>query len=263
MPSEPAKMNELFLAETPALLAMNPSTLVRPRVARERATQLTATLIREFKPLEPQLDAELSPARAAARRADFAAVHPNALIFYAADLAVEVPWTSDQKARRADLVKKAREHDEYLGGWAIPLFKKDEALRDQVADIVRGKGIRDDAEDTVRWVSLFRGAWNDVKGKTPVTIEDLDGAEADATELLGLLDGAGDEAPGSPRDLRRRAYTRWLLSYKEIHDLGRYLLRADPAAAARFPGVSSERGEAAAAEEPEPAAPAPPPVQPV
>jgi hypothetical protein len=241
---EPKQMNELFTAAKPALLALPSDTLVRPRIPRERATHLTTLLRREFQPLLPRLADELTQPRVAERTADFEALEPNALIFYAADLAVESPWTSEQKGRRALLVKSVHEHDDTLAGWAVPLFKRDKALRALVADIVRGRGIRDDADDTVRWVALFRQEWSKIQGKTPVTLEYLRDAEAEATELLGLLDAGEEETPGSPRDLRRRAYTRWLGSYSEIFHLGRYLLRGDPEAARRFLAISAERGEA-------------------
>lgn len=77
-----------------------------------------------------------------------------------------------------------------------------------------------------------------------MTLDSLREAETEATELLGILDAAQEETHGSPRDLRRRAYTRWLGSYSEIFHLGRYLQRGDPEAARRFLAISAERGEA-------------------
>lgn len=240
---EPKKMNELFTAAKPALLALPSDSLVRPRIPRERATHLTTLLLREFQPLLSGLAGELAPARVAERLADFEALEPNALIFYAADLAIEIPWTSEQRARRAHLVKRAREHDDTLSSWALPLFKRDQALRPLVDDIARGRGTRDDADDTIRWVALFRQEWSRVEGKTPVTLATLREAEEEATELLGLLDDTEDETLGSPRDLRRRAFTRWLKTYSEIFQLGRYLRRGDPEAARRFLAISAERSE--------------------
>lgn len=255
---EPKKMNELFNAAKPALLALPPDSLVRPRIPRERATHLTTLLRREFQPLLPLLAAELAPARVALRHADFEALEPNALIFYAADLAIETPWTSEQRARRATLVKRVHDHDDTLASWALPLFKRNKDLRPLVDDIVRGRGTRDDADDTIRWVALFRGEWPSIEGKTPVTLTSLSEAEEEATELLGMLDAAEDETLGSPRDLRRRAFTRWSTTYSELFHLGRYLLRGDPEAAGRILAISAERGaaEAAPEEAPAPAAPA-------
>jgi hypothetical protein len=76
-------------------------------------------------------------------------------------------------------------------------------------------------------VTLFRKHWSEVKGQAPVKETYLAEAEADGTELLGLLDVADTAALGSPRDLRQRAYTHWLAAYMEILHLGRYLQRHD------------------------------------
>ncbi|WP_437827416.1 hypothetical protein [Sorangium sp. So ce1153] len=256
MSPEPKRMNDLFAEAKPTLLELPSDSLERPRVSRERALQLTAALRQEFASLMPRLAEELSPAKARKRKADFEALEPRALVFYAADLAVDAPWTSVQKERRAALARKVREHDELLSAWAVPLFRKDEEASAAVADIQRGKGTRDDAEDTVRLVALFRKHWPAVKGQTPIKESYLDEAEADATELLGLLDVGETSALGSPRDLRQRAYTHWLAAYLEVFHLGRYLQRHDPAAAERFPAVAAERSAAAPQTAPAPAAPA-------
>ncbi|HSN99152.1 MAG TPA: hypothetical protein VLS89_12745 [Candidatus Nanopelagicales bacterium] len=247
------RMHDLFSTSKPELLALPDGSLERPRIARERAMQLTTILRGEFEPLLPRLPALFQPDVAAARAADYQALEPRALVFYAADLAAESPWTSDQKASRAELVVKVREHDDALSQWAVPLFRKDPVASQEVADILRGRGIRDDAEDTVRLVALFRRHWANVKGKTPITAAYLEEAERDATALVAILDEAEGVTTGSPKDLRRRAYSWWAEAYQEIFDLGRYLLRADPAAAERLPAISAERS----APEKSPAEPAP------
>lgn len=243
MDPQATKMNELFDEKRPALLAIPDDILLRPRISRERAARLTGILRRSFEPLLPLLPNELSPSRADERAADFAALEPNQLVYYAADLAVETPWTSDQKARRSELVVKVRNHDETLLGWAKPIFRTNKDATVILADIQRGRGIRDDADDTLRLISLFRSQWASVDGKIPVTLADLQTAEAEATELLQILDGGEDPPKGSPRDLRRRAYTAWHRSYAELFHLGRYLSRHDSAAAQKFPAISPERSE--------------------
>jgi hypothetical protein len=192
-------MNDLFTAAKPALLAMPTASLVQPRVTRERAARLTTILKHEFAPLLSNLTTELSPERAASRKADFDAVEDHALVYYAAELAVEGPWTSDQKARRTELAIKVREYDRYLSRWAVAVFDSDPDAKKVVASILRGRGTRDDADDTVRLVDLFRKHWDNVAGKTPVTTSYLESAEADATELLQLLDGRNEAPTGSPR----------------------------------------------------------------
>jgi len=241
MELEPPRTQELLAAARNDLLALPTAALLRPRLPRERVLHLTSVIQREFEPLLSRLDDELSPARAAARRADYHALETRALVYHAAELAVEQPWSFAEKAHRAELIARAREHDETLSSWAVPLFRKDEEASAIVADILRGKGIRDDAEDTLRLVQLFRSRWPDVAGKTPVTEAQLAQAEADATELIEVLDSIEGEGLGSPRDLRRRAFTWWFQPYTEIFLLGRYLLRHDVVAAERFPGVLAER----------------------
>jgi hypothetical protein len=241
MDPEPKKMNKLFEEARPALLALPAETLERPRIARERALALTRIVKREFQPLLSRLGDELSAKRAAERKADFEAVETRALIFYAADLAVENPWSSDKKTRRAELVKKVREHDQTLSGWAVPLFRSHPEAKATLKDILRGRGIRDDADDTLRLVALFRKHWGDVNGKVPVTAKQLSQAETEATELLQILDLADSDENGSPKDIRRRAFTYWLAPYAELFHLGRYLARGEADVAQRFPGISAER----------------------
>ncbi|WP_437619140.1 hypothetical protein [Sorangium sp. So ce1151] len=131
MSPEPKRMNDLLTEAKPTLLELPSDSLERPRVSRERALQLTAVLRQEFAPLVPLIAQELSPAKARKRKADYDALEPRALVFYAADLAVDVPWTSTQKERRAALARRVREHDELLSAWAVPLFRKDNPFLDE------------------------------------------------------------------------------------------------------------------------------------
>jgi hypothetical protein len=216
---------------------------------------------REFLPLLGMLDTELSPARAAERKADYEALEVSLLVFYAADLAVESRWTSSQKARRKELAAKVRDHDATLSSAAKRAYRNNKEVMRILADIFRGSGNRDDADDTVRLVGVFRDNWASVDGKTLVTKEYLAQAEADATELLKILDDADDPPKGSPRDLRRRAYSVWQRVYTELFHLGRYLSRHDPEAAQKFPGISPERGEAVEEEEQNGEIQQPPPAQ--
>ncbi|MBK9258337.1 MAG: hypothetical protein IPM54_00700 [Polyangiaceae bacterium] len=128
-----------------------------------------------------------------------------------------------------------------MSAWAAPAFKNNAKATEILADIRRGRGIRDDADDTLRLVALFRDNWDSVQGKTPITIEYLAKADEDATALLLLVDGGSEDIKGSPRDLRRRAYTQWHRAYTELFHVGRYLTRNDPEAHAQFSAISNER----------------------
>lgn len=253
MALEPQKINDLLQEARAELMALPFASLERPIISRERALYLTRALLREMKPLLSALGDELSSERARAREADYDGLLGRAYVFYAADMAVEAPWTPQKKARRRELVRKVREHDRHLSSWAIPIFRKDAKARGIVAAILRGQGLRDDADDTLKLVALFRRYWPDVKSKIPLSAVDLNEAEADANELIQVLDVIESDQSGSPRDLRKRAFTAWLTSYNELFHAGRFLLRADPAAAERLPKVSAERagGEEEAEDEAE------------
>jgi hypothetical protein len=134
-----------------------------------------------------------------------------------------------------------RDHDQTLSAWAVPLFRSHAEAKAVLSDILRGRGIRDDADDTLRLVALFRKHWGDVNGKVPVTAKQLSQAETEATELLQILDSTDSNEDGSPKDIRRRAFTYWLGPYSELFNLGRYLLRGDADVARRFPGIAAER----------------------
>lgn len=236
------KQANLMLEEdTPALLKMDGSQLRVPRITRERAFSLTQTLLGNFRSLLPLLSQELSAQRVQERTAQAENLERYAFVLYAADLNAENPLTPAKKKRRYELIEAVRDEDAYLFDWAWPLFRRDPQLLEILIDIRKGRGYRDDAEDVLRLVKLLRDQWVFAKGKTPVTEEYLTQAEKDATEFLKLLDLRDSSKTGSPRDLLQRAYTRWYLTYDELCQLGRYLLRHDPEAAEKFPGVFSKR----------------------
>jgi len=258
MNREPKRMHELLAAARNDLLALPTASLERPRVTRERAVQLTTTLRQEVEPLLPRFAEVLAPDALAARTADYQSLEERALIYYAADLAIDAAGPSAMRAQRADLAAKVHEHDALLSEWAAPLFRKHAAAAAELTAILRGRGVRDDADDTLKLVSLFRRHWPAVQGQTPVTEAYLTEAEADATTLVQLLDQL-EGAANTPRDLRRRAFTYWSRPYQEIYHLGRYLLRFDPEAAERLPGLTPERSSRSKPSSPPPPAPDPEP----
>lgn len=240
MDANPQDMNELFEAAKPELLALPFSSLEPPRITRARALSLTRVLLRELKEVVPRFAVELSTQRARERAADYATLSVKAQVYCAADRVVEAPWTPEKRARRKELVRLVREHDRHLSSWAVPVFRMDEEASAEVASILRGEGLRDDADDALRLARLFRKKWADVKGKIPVTWEDLLAAEADANELLQILEVIDSDSPGSPRDYRKRAFTAWVTAYNELLAAGRFVLRNDSDAAQRLPVVSAE-----------------------
>ena len=256
------RMSEVLESARAELAELPADTVVRANVQRTRAVALTRTLVSNFPQVEVLLDDELSPARAAQRRAQWLRLTDRALAFFAADLARETGGRA-RKDRFTELVELVARHDTYLLGWAWPLFGGDEKLADVLGDIRAGTGHQDSTEDVIRLVAMYRERWDQAEGKTPVTREYLAQAEADATEMVGLLDSAAGDGR---RDLARRAYTAWRNDYHDLVSLARYLLQGSSDLEARFPGIATaSRGASRGSDEvsepvtepvPEPAEPA-------
>lgn len=199
--------------------------------------------------MDGQIDAELASDRAKLRKQELAGIADRAWAFYAADLAATELDTDEAKAELAALAARVAKHDRELSKWARPLFGDEPGAAEVLDDIARGRGRRDDADDVLRLVKLFRKGWEQIEAKQLVSAETLDEAEADAKQLLDHLStSASDPA----RDLAARAYSAWARDYQELKDLGRYIARADADAAARFPGIHTAISRASKKPEPEP-----------
>jgi hypothetical protein len=232
--SQPPNLDKLLEQARPELDKLEDNTLQRPAVARERAVELTKIVRDSWAGIVAMIDAELSPERAALRKAELAGLDDRAWVFYAADLRASEPDPDAIRARRSELSEQVAGHDRTLMMWAAPLFHDDPARAETLQDISPGTGRRDSAEDVLRLVELFRGAWDQVGGQTPVDEAMLAKAEADAAALLNLLRG---DAKSPARLLATQAYTAWARDYDELVDLGRYLTRHDADSSARFPGI--------------------------
>lgn len=230
----PSNLNELLDEARPALEAMDASELVARKVTRERALELTGILRDHLSAIDPRLDAELHEDRVKQRRAQLAKLGDRAWAFYAADLRTTEALSDTARARRDALAERVAEHDRTLFKWASPLFGDEPAAAENLRDIARGTGRRDSGEDVLRLVKMFRDAWPEVKGLTPVSAAMLDEAEGEATELLELLrPGAGNPA----RELAARAYSAWHHDYNDLLGVGRYLSWGERDSTTRFPGI--------------------------
>ncbi|GAB4562896.1 MAG: hypothetical protein Tsb0020_11610 [Haliangiales bacterium] len=230
------RISELLEQNRAALAALDDSILIRPNVHRARVVALTNTTLQSFARIEPSLDEELSPARAIERRQQAEQLESRALTYFAADLDREENATK-QESRRAEIAARVTEHDRYLSKWAWPLFGDDPELNAVLVDIRAGRGVQDDAEDVVRLAQLYRSRWQQAAGKTPVTMDYLSTAEAEATELITLLDEGVDAA----RDVAWRAFAYWRQAYQDLMNLGRYLTNNNEGSESQFPGISSAR----------------------
>ncbi len=231
------RISELLEQNRAALAALDDSILIRPNVHRARVVALTNTTLQSFARIESSLDEELSPARAIERRQQAEQLESRALTYFAADLDREENATR-QESRRAAIAARVAEHDRYLSKWAWPLFGDDPELNAVLVDIRSGRGVQDDAEDVVRLAQLYRSRWQQADGKTPVTMDYLSTAEAEATELITLLDEGGVDPA---RDLAWRAFTFWRQTYHALMNLGRYLTSDDESSEDLFPGIGNAR----------------------
>jgi hypothetical protein len=238
----------------PEMLEQPERELKTPWVGRERAVELGLTVCREFSALGDLPEQTLLPQVVAAVRAAHGRVSDRAYVFYAADLHAESPWVSADDTRQAQLSALCRSHDDLLFGFLWAMYRNQPEVSAELTAIRKGSGRRDDAEDVLREVELFRTHWAELQGKCPVTTESLAEAEAHANEAIRLLDRGVGSAKGSPRDLKRRAYTLWERDYMHVVRTGRYLAGSDPAAERRFPGIHSAAAPAKAKAPTEPTA---------
>jgi hypothetical protein len=220
------------------LMAIPKNEFITMTVSRDRALELTEHMVASMTVYEPRLDQEIVPERARQRRHELRGLPERAQTFYAADLLAEEAYTPVEERERRQIFERVAEHDRTLLKWARPLFGDHPERAALLDSIQRGTGHQDSAEDVVRLVTMFRGNWTDAEGKTPITREYLDAAEADATRMVEFLSGK-DSAQA--RDLARRAFTAWARDYRELMALGRYLARHEADATTRFPGIHAER----------------------
>lgn len=100
-------------------------------------------------------------------------------------------------------------------------------------------GRRDDAEDVLRLVALYRENWDQVKElQKAVTEARLEQAVADATKQL---DNLRNGVPNPARRLAEAAYSLWYADYNALMQLGRCLTWRDGESLERFPGIRELR----------------------
>ena len=237
--AETLEIIELLDQFRASLLDLPAVSLTHPRISAERALELSLMVVEAFEPLLRLLDDELSPARAISLREAHADLVNRSRIYLAAELAAESPRTLEEQDRRLELALTNRANDRKLFKWAWALFDEDPAIHEVLLDIRRGRGKRDDAQDVLREVEIFRQGWEEYEGRTPVTEELLDRAEEQAREQLRLLDLESVDHPGSAADMRRRAYAYWESAHDQLIRAGRYLSWADPQAERRFPDIGT------------------------
>ena len=229
----PANLSEMFAAAKPEALALPESALVRRQVSPDRVLELTTRIVASWTAIEAQAQALLAPARFAAYQAQAKRLETRAWVFYQAALEVGAIFSDDARRERDELAARVREHDAELSAWARACFRNDTQASETLADIARNHGRRDDADDVLRLVGMFRhGATLGLE--LPISEARLDAAEADAKQQLELLSA---QLGGAARGLAARAYTLWHRDYDQVMALGRFLTRGEANSQALFPGV--------------------------
>jgi hypothetical protein len=239
-----------------ALSAIDPKTLISVRVGRERVMELTHALIARAAPVLEKAAALSRPVfrkeYLTAQTELLADLTNRAMACYASDLDAEAGYTSAQQARRAELAGVVRRADRELFPVVDLLFGSDPVLGEEVRQIASGGGVRDDADDVLRLTRILLEHWSQVHNRAPVTRPGVEKAQAQATELAGMIDLTERENP--KRDLQRRAFTHWVEAYDALNWLGRFVDRKIDG----WPGVSGStpsrraQDEGAAPGSPEP-----------
>ena len=235
----PEDLHKLLEAAKPELLKVEIPKDMRRLVGRERVADLTDIMVTSWAPLTDWIDEELSPARAEQRKAQLAGLDNRGWVFYAADLEAEEIHSDATKKAQRELAKVVKENDRTLMMWANPIFGSDPDHAATLADIARGKGRRDDAEDVQRLVILYRSNLPLVMSTQKVITEDyLDKAATNAAKQLAYL---RRRKKNPARKLADAAYLLWYRDYVDLMQLGRYLTWREADSMQRFPGVQEER----------------------
>lgn len=235
MTNPPDNLAELIELAMPELENFDHSLQVRRIISRARVLQLNEVLLTSWTERIHLIDEELSADRAKQRKDALNRLESRAWVYYGTDIRAEEIRSNKARKERLKLAKTVAEHDHFLLGWAWPLLGSDPENAVTLRDISRGTGRRDDAEDVIRLVDLYRDHWSEIKDmQKAVTEARLNQAQADATKQLDYLrNGAGNPA----RKLADAAYSLWYVDYTDLMRLGRYLTWNDPESIQRFPGV--------------------------
>ena len=234
---ETKKMNKLFEEYYEALLAMDKDSLLSSKVVRGKAHELTLFLVPNIIKLFDMMPSVFSDAYTQELRESAEELPNLVLVFYAADLKNENSWTEEQQKLKKELAAKVRGHDKFMFKCLWLLFENHPELEPTLTDIKKRSGHRDNADDVIRMSGIGQENWDDIVGKSPLTLEYIEQAEADANEFIKLLDISSPEAPTSPNQMKRRAYTKWHRTYKELCLAGRFLVRHQKDGKKQFPGV--------------------------
>jgi hypothetical protein len=238
--TSPKEMETLLQQWKSTFTKISDEELQRVQVDGERAMELSLHLLKNFDSITGELDKQLSPALSKQTRQMLKEFESVTKAFYAAEILRDQKLTSVEATQLAELREKVRVHDDELFSWAWVLFRHKEGIRDLLTEIRAGRGFRDDAEDVLRLVKLYREQWSTIKAKSPYSEKELTTAAEEATQLLTLWQKTQGSKPESHK-LFRQGFVVWSRMYDELKAVGRFVARSNENIEERFPKISRPR----------------------
>ena len=119
------------------------------------------------------------------------------------------------------------------------LWEDHPTLAPLVADIRKGRGYEDAADDLVRLADLWKHNWKEAEGRSKITLDMIQRAATDGARFLAHLDKQPTDTQLQQAALhRQKAWSFLDLALTEVIDTGRYLFRKqDPLT--RYPSLQN------------------------
>lgn len=177
-------LRNILNAALPTLMALDKKDLRAPFLNRVRVADLTAELVDSAEIVKDRIVALFSVDHGAHIAAALDRLPSCSKAYYLAEIDAEAHWVPEVLARKQQLSEILTERDQTLVAWIKPAIRKNAEAKARLAEITPGIGVRDEAEDVLRLVQLYR----DQKISSPeITDAFLDESETLATEQLTLL----------------------------------------------------------------------------
>jgi hypothetical protein len=124
-----------------------------------------------------------------------------------------------------------------FGKAAVYLWADHPKLGPVVADIRKGSGYLDMADDLARYAVLFDENWKAATGRCDITPDDIKTAKSTSTVILEALSDTSDEDVDTLKDLRTRAAEYLRRGADDIRDAATYIFRKEPDSLSRYPSL--------------------------
>jgi hypothetical protein len=143
------------------------------------------------------------------------------------------------------LVQEQRQLREQLHADAAALANRGQLDAERVARLQGGNAYRMVAFDVLGLVQLFLENWNELAGKTALTVADLEQARAGASQLIHALGRRKqlDSAVTDVSHVRRQAYALLVLAYSDVRRALDFTRREVGDAEDIAPSLFAERGK--------------------